>query len=210
MAFSRNGWLSFAMEVTVSLHPPDSYFQCLNSNLHRFRVIRVFTSSQSLAVCKGSSSKMAPNEQHSEEYAPLYADRPSGEKRNLGFDDVELGLRRRQLFVWQTTRVWLTHLILIAIYTTIFVVSGTRWKAHSVFSLVDCKLLRNESFGAQYWHLRIAPANVVGDETHLEIFPIQGPPHGIYTGEPRPEVDKAWKYLLRCTCVSAMPHPNCE
>lgn len=43
-----------------------------------------------------------------------------------------------------------------------------------------------------------APAYDVGEETHLEIFPIQGPPHGIYTGEPRPEVDQAWKDLLQC------------
>ncbi|KAJ6441506.1 Peroxisomal hydratase-dehydrogenase-epimerase [Purpureocillium lavendulum] len=50
----------------------------------------------------------------------------------------------------------------------------------------------------EIWQAMIdTPANTVGEQTHLEIFPIQGPPHGIYTGEPRPEVDNAWRELLK-------------
>lgn len=33
---------------------------------------------------------------------------------------------------------------------------------------------------------------------HAEVFPIQGNPQGIYTGNPGPELDKAWRDLLQC------------
>jgi hypothetical protein len=49
----------------------------------------------------------------------------------------------------------------------------------------------------------IAPSSVIGEETHLKVFDIQGKPHGIYTGEPRPELDQAWRDLLQCECSSS-------
>ncbi|KAK2616243.1 hypothetical protein QQS21_000878 [Conoideocrella luteorostrata] len=75
---------------------------------------------------------------------------------------------------------YIFHALLVSIYTAVFI-SGILHPQRklSVFSLVD------------------SPANVAGEGSHLEVFPIQGPPHGKYTGEPRPEVDKAWRDLLQ-------------
>ncbi|KAK4095611.1 hypothetical protein Purlil1_407 [Purpureocillium lilacinum] len=115
-------------------------------------------------------------------YTPLYSDNRSSSSLDDLQHDAEppTSLTRR-------AGPWILHLVLILAYSTIFALSTVRLRTTaSVFDLVD------------------SPANTVGDETHLEIFPIQGPPHGIYTGEPRPEVDEAWRDLLQCKTLFAI------
>ncbi|KAH9225908.1 hypothetical protein K456DRAFT_1743165 [Colletotrichum gloeosporioides 23] len=112
-------------------------------------------------------------------YTPLYSD----ERSATSLDNVEVELseaRSKQPSQWHRFRSWTLHAILIIAYSTIFVISMI-WGRPSagVFSQID------------------SPPRAIGDKTHLEVFPIQGPPHGKYTGEPRPEVDQAWKDLLQ-------------
>ncbi|KAL0943150.1 uncharacterized protein CTRU02_201036 [Colletotrichum truncatum] len=119
-------------------------------------------------------------------YTPVYSD----ERSASSLDNVEVELTAAQARQSSRIRrfgVWGLHAALIVIYSAVFVVSMIKNRSNSgVFSLVDCRS------GCEK-----APPNTIGEETHLEIFPIQGPPHGIYTGEPRPEVDQAWKDLLQ-------------
>ncbi|OHW94993.1 hypothetical protein CSPAE12_06366 [Colletotrichum incanum] len=113
------------------------------------------------------------------EYSPVYSD----ERSASSLDNVEVELaaaQARQPSKLRNFGLWTLHAAFLAIYTAIFFVSVYRNKPVSgVFSLLD------------------SPPNSIGKETHLEVFPIQGPPHGKYTGEPRPEVDQAWKDLLQ-------------
>ncbi|KAK7452284.1 hypothetical protein Landi51_04172 [Colletotrichum acutatum] len=103
------------------------------------------------------------------EYAPVYSDESLASSREAVEATVAASNIRRTSKL-RRFGVWTLHAVLITIYTAIFVVSLLPKRPFSgVFSLID------------------APPKVVGEETHLEIFPIQGPPHGKYTGEPRPE-----------------------
>ncbi|KAK2015014.1 hypothetical protein LZ32DRAFT_580438 [Colletotrichum eremochloae] len=118
-------------------------------------------------------------DRNTKEYSPLYSD------ENLASSLENVEIRRATAQARRASQVrklgyWTLHVTLITLYTTVFLVS-MYWskRATGVFSLLD------------------SPPNAIGEETHLEVFPIQGPPHGIYTGEPRPEVDQAWKDLLQ-------------
>ncbi|KAF9877258.1 hypothetical protein CkaCkLH20_05524 [Colletotrichum karsti] len=113
------------------------------------------------------------------DYTPVYSD----ERSASSLDDVEVQLASAQppqSSKWRRLGAWSLHAALITVYSAVFLISMVRSRTGSgVFSLVD------------------SPPNGIGDEIHLEIFPIQGPPHGKYTGEPRPEVDQAWRDLLQ-------------
>ncbi|KAK1637997.1 hypothetical protein BDP81DRAFT_426307 [Colletotrichum phormii] len=113
------------------------------------------------------------------EYAPVYSD----ESAASSLEAVEATVATAKIRHTAKLRrfgAWTLHVVLITIYTAIFAISLLPNRSFSgVFSLID------------------APPKAVGEETHLEVFPIQGPPHGKYTGEPRPEVDKAWRDLLQ-------------
>ncbi|OAQ60133.1 hypothetical protein VFPPC_14787 [Pochonia chlamydosporia 170] len=113
---------------------------------------------------------------YEKDYLPVNSeDSLSSNSSDGEYPDILTRSSRRQS--WST---YAFHGVLISIYTTIFIFSTFHSQLKpSIFGLVD------------------SPANVIGDESHLEIFPIQGPPHGKYTGEPRAEVDKAWKDLLQ-------------
>ncbi|KAH7018128.1 uncharacterized protein B0I36DRAFT_335351 [Microdochium trichocladiopsis] len=118
----------------------------------------------------------------SEEYAPLYDPRSSGEKSESDYDDVEmkaLGQRGRRHSRWRRARPWALHLGLPMLYTGIFLGSMYARPLTGTFSMVD------------------SPAKYIGENTHLEVFPLAGPPKGIYTGEPREELDEAWRTLLQ-------------
>ncbi|KAK2740840.1 hypothetical protein CKAH01_07118 [Colletotrichum kahawae] len=119
-------------------------------------------------------------------YTPVYSD----ERSASSLDDVEVELseaRLKQPSRWHKFRLWTLHGILVTAYSTIFVLSMLRGRPSAgVFGQIDCMLNSLET-----------SCLAIGDETHLEVFPIQGPPHGKYTGEPRPEVDQAWKDLLQ-------------
>ncbi|KAH8591508.1 hypothetical protein B0O99DRAFT_550499 [Bisporella sp. PMI_857] len=122
---------------------------------------------------------MSLREKAIQEYIPIYTDDSPSRSSGSSFEDIDLQ-RLRRTSTWQSARAWVLHCVLIAAYTTIFMLSMTRArKTNSVFGLLD------------------SPAKLAGTETHLEVFDIMGPPHGIYTGEPRPELDKAWRDLLQ-------------
>ncbi|CCF36100.1 hypothetical protein CH063_01429 [Colletotrichum higginsianum] len=116
---------------------------------------------------------------HNKEYSPVYSD----ERSATSLEDVEVELaaaQERQPSRLSKLGLWAVHAAFMIVYTSIFIVSMYQKNTVSgVFSLLD------------------SPPNAIGDKTHLEVFPIQGPPHGKYTGEPRPEVDQAWKDLLQ-------------
>ncbi|KAJ0165766.1 hypothetical protein CTA2_10032 [Colletotrichum tanaceti] len=116
---------------------------------------------------------------HNKEYSPVYSD----ERSTTSLEDVEIELaaaRGRQPSRLSKFGPWALHAAFMIVYTSIFIVSMYQKNTVSgVFSLLD------------------SPPNAVGEKTHLEVFPIQGPPHGKYTGQPRPEVDQAWKDLLQ-------------
>ncbi|KAF6807350.1 hypothetical protein CSOJ01_08235 [Colletotrichum sojae] len=120
------------------------------------------------------------------DYSPIYSD----ERSASSLDDVEVELaaaQKRQASKFRRFGVWILHALLMTAYSAVFFISSHRNSSNSgVFSLIDSTDLVLQ-----------APPRSVGEETHLEVFPIQGPPHGKYTGEPRPEVDQAWKDLLQ-------------
>ncbi|KAL4404800.1 hypothetical protein CABS03_14595 [Colletotrichum abscissum] len=114
------------------------------------------------------------------EYAPVYSDESLASSREA-VEAAVAAANIRHTSKLHRFGVWTLHAVLITIYTAIFAVSLLPNRPFSgVFSLID------------------APPKAVGEKTHLEVFPIQGPPHGKYTGEPRPEVDQAWRDLLQC------------
>ena len=154
-----------------------------------------------LKYCESVKTEFSNSmEKSAQEYAPIYADDSSSRQSISTFDDVDLTqLHRRS--TWQRIRGWVLHLVLIAIYTTVFLLSTRRgWKAENIFELVDSKIYYDK-MTCTITKSRLAPAKSVGAETHLDVFDIMGKPHGIYTGEPRPETDKAWKDLLQSSRI---------
>ncbi|KAK1537514.1 hypothetical protein CPAR01_07627 [Colletotrichum paranaense] len=122
-----------------------------------------------------------------EEYAPVYSDESLASSREA-VEAAVAAANIRHTSKLHRFGVWTLHAVLITIYTAIFAVSLLPNRPFSgVFSLID----------GPETHYGTAPPKAVGEKTHLEVFPIQGPPHGKYTGEPRPEVDQAWRDLLQ-------------
>ncbi|OHF01977.1 hypothetical protein CORC01_02855 [Colletotrichum orchidophilum] len=116
---------------------------------------------------------------HNKEYSAVYSDESAASSLEA-VEAADAAPKTEYTSKLRRFGVWTFHAILIAIYTAIFVVSLLPNKPWSgAFGLID------------------APPKAIGEEMHLEVFPIQGPPHGKYTGEPRPEVDKAWRDLLQ-------------
>ncbi|KAJ1324168.1 oxidase UstYa family protein [Microdochium nivale] len=118
-----------------------------------------------------------------EEYDPLYTSRSSGDKSESDYDDdaemKSLAQRSRRSSRWQRLRPWALHLGLPLLYTAMFLGSVYSRPAAGTFSLLD------------------SPAKYIGEKTHLEAFPLEGKATGPYTGEPRKELDDAWRELLQ-------------